>query len=92
MEDKTEYKAERKYGQVPHTSRIEIAYDLADSTMGLLGECSLMIGRVLEGKYVNANSLRDNLDHVGRMSSILSQIVQSETFSDPMDPAGGWPF
>ena len=80
MEDSPNYNCKKEWGRIPRNTRIELAYQLTGTTMGLLGECNALISKVLEGEYVSAYTLRDYLDNVARLTSVIGTIVNAEAF------------
>lgn len=86
MEDGTTYAGKKEWGQIPRNTRIELAYQLTGSTMGLLGECNAMIAKVLNGEQVSAYWVRDYLNSVARMTSIIETIISAESFDQKEIP------
>lgn len=81
MEDKAQYGDEElKFGQIPRSTRIELAYGLTGTTMGLLGECDALIEKVLSGKEVSGYRMCDYLDNVAKLTYVIKGMIYSETF------------
>lgn len=72
---------EVKYGRIPRSTRIELAYSITGNAMGLLGEGNALIAKALNGEEVSAYKLQDYLDGVTRLASVIGSIVSSEAFS-----------
>jgi hypothetical protein len=82
MEKQSKYGGkERGYGQVPRNTRIELAYNLTGTTMGLLGECNALIAKILEGGEVSGYKVSDYLDNVGKLTSVIRGMIYAETFN-----------
>lgn len=80
MEDRAEYGKKRKIGEIPRTTRVEFAYQLTGSTMGLLGESNAMIAGVLNGESTDIMRVQALLQSVQELCQVIERVLRNETY------------
>jgi len=67
-------------GKIPRNTRIEVTYNIIGSTMALLGETNAMMAKVLNGEKVDVWNVRNNLQSVQDLCTVISRTLTNETY------------